>query len=302
MNSENIGLIFNIQRFSIHDGPGIRTTVFFKGCPLVCEWCSNPESQKLPPEIITVDRKCIGCGKCVESCASKAITLDESGRTIDWSRCIQCMECAATCPSGAIEAVGRYVTVDELIAEVKKDSLFYQNSGGGVTLSGGEPLSQWKFALNFSKQCRRENLHTALDTSGYARWEVIDRVTEFVDLVLFDIKHMDLAKHKALMGVDNRLIFDNVVKVSRKVKTWIRYPVIPGCNASASEIESVAAFVAKLPVEKVSLLSYHKMGIQKYERLGRQYSLSQLLPPTKEFMESVRKVFESFGLRVSIDE
>jgi pyruvate formate lyase activating enzyme len=212
------------------------------------------------------------------------------------------MECAAKCPSRAIEAVGKYVTTDELIAEVMKDNLFYQNSGGGVTLSGGEPLSQWKFALNFLKQCKRENLHTALETCGYARWEVIDRVTEHVDLVLFDIKHMDSAKHEALTGVGNRLILNNAVKVSRKVKTWIRYPVIPGCNDSASEIKSAAAFVAKLPVEKVSLLPYHRMGIQKYERLGREYSLSQLLPPTEEFMENIRKVFESFGLRVTVNE
>jgi len=203
VHNEIKGLIFNIQRFSIHDGPGIRTTVFLKGCPLTCKWCSNPESQKSYPEILTVDRKCIRCGRCAESCSQEAITLDESGRRLDWQKCNLCMECAANCPSGAIEAVGRYLTVDEVVAEVEKDRLFYQNSGGGVTVSGGEPLLQWEFALNLLKECKVRNLHTALDTSGCAPWDVMERVIEHVDLVLYDIKDMHSAKHKAITGVAN---------------------------------------------------------------------------------------------------
>jgi len=248
-----------------------------------------------------VDRKCIRFGKCVESCTLEAITLDNSGRKVDWQKCNQCMDCAAKCPSGAIEAVGRYFTVEEVVSEVEKDRLFYQNSGGGVSLSGGEPLLQWVFALNLLKECKVRNLHTTLDTSGYASWDVMDRVIEYVDLVLYDIKQMDSTKHKVLTGVTNDLILDNAERVSRKVTTWIRYTVVPGYNTSASDIENAARFAAKLTIEKVSLLPYHRMGVQKFKGLGRTYRLSRILPPTLEFLESIQKVFESFGLKVTIN-
>ena len=294
------GLLFNIQRFSIHDGPGIRTTVFMKGCPLVCAWCSNPESQRGQPEIMTVDRKCIGCGKCVEICPQEAIELDESGRKIDREKCNLCMECATACPSGAIEAVGRYMTVGDVVAEAERDRPFYRNSGGGVTISGGEPFLQWEFTREVLKECKKRDLATALDTSGYAPWDVVEQVLEYVDLALYDLKYIDSSRHKEDTGVANKLILQNAEKVSGAVRTWIRFPVIPGHNDSDLEVEMIAEFSSRLPIEKVSVLPYHGMGAQKYERLGRVYPLEGVTPPSQEHLEDICKVFDSFGLEATV--
>lgn len=299
-HNEIEGLVFNVQRFSVHDGPGIRTTVFMKGCPLRCKWCSNPESQESYPEIMTADRKCIKCAKCVECCPMGAITLDETGRRINREKCNLCMECARNCPSGAIEAVGKYLTVGEVIAEIEEDKLFYQNSGGGITISGGEPLLQWEFALDLLKECKVRNLRTSLDTCGYARWDVMEKVLGYVDLVLYDIKDIDSAKHREATGVSNELILSNAEKVSGKVRTWLRYAVIPSYNDSPSDIKRMARFASSIPIEKVSLLPYHGLGEQKYERLGRMYPLSGISPPTEEHLKNIAKTFESLGLKVTI--
>lgn len=300
MATDNKGVVFNIQRFSIHDGPGIRTTVFMKGCPLVCEWCSNPESQRGQPEIMTVDRKCIGCGKCVEICPKGAITLDESGRSIEREKCDLCMECAAACPSGAIEAAGRHVTVGNVVEEVERDRPFYRNSGGGVTISGGEPLLQWEFTREVLKTCKERDLETALDTSGHAPWEVVEQVLKYVDLALYDLKYIDSSRHKKDTGVTNEVILHNAERVSSAVRTWIRFPVIPGCNDSDGEVRKIAEFASKLPIEKVSILPYHGLGGQKYERLGRVYPLEGVIPPSQERLEHIAGVFESFGLKATV--
>jgi len=294
------GLIFNIQRFSIHDGPGIRTTVFMKGCPLQCQWCSNPESQQASPEILTLDRNCIKCGKCVEACPQDAITMTESGRSIDRNKCDRCLECALVCPAEAIQIVGKYMRIDEVISEVVKDRIFYQNSGGGVTVSGGEPLLQWEFVRELLRKCKARNLHTVLDTSGYAPWKVIEEVLRYTDLVLYDVKLLDSARHQAATGVTNEIILANAAKVARSKRTWLRYAVIPGFNDSESCTREIAAFASSLPFEKVSLLPYHAMATQKYERLGREYTCEGISPPTSEHLKQIAQIFESSGVNITI--
>ena len=182
------GLIFNIQRFSVHDGPGIRTTVFMKGCPLTCLWCSNPESQAFFPNLVVRDMNCRGCGECLEACTDGAITMtEEQGRKIDWEKCNQCLVCTDSCIYDSLSISGSYMEVEEVLHEVMRDEAFYKNSGGGITVSGGEPLSQSEFVTNLLEACKREGLHTAIDTTGYAPWEKIEKVLRFVDLALFDI-------------------------------------------------------------------------------------------------------------------
>lgn len=294
------GIIFNIQRFSLHDGPGIRTTVFMKGCPLRCQWCSNPESMNLYPELMTNDVKCIKCGTCIEACPRKAITLVENIRTIDRSKCDLCMVCTTACPSGAIESVGKYMSVEEVVKEIEKDRLFYQNSGGGVTFSGGEPLVQWQFLREICKQCKQKDVSIALDTTGYAPWNIMEKVLEYVDLVLYDIKHLEPHMHIEGTGVSNELILENVRKTARKVRTWLRIPVIPDFNDSMNHISRLAEFSVGLGVEKVSLLPYHMWGVHKYERLGRVYPLKGVQPLPPELLEAFKKIFESNGLITTV--
>ncbi|MDY6879201.1 MAG: glycyl-radical enzyme activating protein [Desulfatiglans sp.] len=300
MSDSEKGLIFNIQRFSIHDGPGIRTTMFMKGCPLHCRWCSNPESMSSTPEIMTFDAKCIGCKKCVLTCPQGAISFEDGGRRIQWDKCDQCLECAEVCPSGSIERVGRYIDVDEAVVEIEKDKLFYANSKGGVTFSGGEPLNQWKFVRDVSRKCQEKGIHTTLDTTGYAPWDNMVQVLEHTDLVLFDIKQLDSAIHKAQTGVGNELILENVEKTVQMVTTWLRIPVIPGFNDSVDTIKEISEFGSKMEVKKISLLPYHQWGAQKYARLGRDYPLEGLEGFADEYVEELGEVVKSCGLETSI--
>ena len=297
---EHKGLIFNIQRFSLHDGPGIRTTVFLKGCPLRCKWCSNPESMIAYPEIMLFDMKCIKFGKCIEICSQDAIAVVDGMRRVDWSKCNQCLECARVCPSGGIEVVGNYMSVEETVAEIEKDWLFYLNSGGGVTFSGGEPLYQWEFVREVAKQCKKKGIHTALDTSGYARWEAIEPVLEYIDLVLYDIKQLDPQIHKEGTGVTNELILDNAAKITAKVKTWLRIPLIPGFNDSEQHIREIARLGMQMGVEKISLLPYHQWGIQKYAKLGRSYPFEDAEPLPEERIQELKDLVESYELQVAV--
>ncbi len=298
--SNHKGLVFNIQKFSLHDGPGIRTTVFMKGCSLSCRWCSNPESMNRHKEIMIYDVRCIGCKKCVEACPVGAIAFTERGREIDWDKCDNCLECARVCPSKAIECVGDYMTVDEVVKKVEDDRTFYENSNGGMTVSGGEALIQSEFVREVLKKCREKGIHTALDTTGNAPWQDIENVLEYVDLVLQDIKHMDTEMHKKGTGVGNELILENARKIAKSVRIWIRIPLIPDYNDSESNIRNVAEFASHIGAEKVSVLPYHDLGSSKYPKLGRIYPMEGTTPPTEEAVERVRKTIESFGLELEI--
>jgi pyruvate formate lyase activating enzyme len=302
--AEAKGVVFNIQRFSIHDGPGIRTTVFLKGCPLRCGWCSNPESTGVGPEIITRDAKCIRCGKCVEACPQKAITVVQNTRTIQWEKCNSCMKCAEVCPSGAIERAGEYLTVAQVMDTVARDTGFYGRTGGGMTLSGGEPLMQWQFALQLLQAAKGRGLHTALDTTGYADWQILDEVLDFTDLVLYDFKHFDSARHQDATGVPNERILDNLRKTLVKpgLKVWVRHAVIPQFSDSEDELEKLCKLVLALtpPVEKISLLPYHKFGEVKYAATGKVYPWKGIPIVTEERMGKLKKVVESHGIKVDV--
>ena len=293
-------MIFNIQPLSIHDGPGIRTTVFMKGCPLRCEWCDNPESQNAFEEIMTRDIKCTQCGRCVEACSLGAITIDEGRRKIDRAKCNLCLECARACPNGAIVISGEYKSVEEVVEEVAKDSLFYRISGGGVTISGGEPLAQSEFVAQVLKGLKEKGIHTALDTTGCAPWEKMERVLEYVDLVLFDLKHVDPEIHRQRTGVGNELILRNLQKTAYKTRTWVRVPVIPGFNESDSDIQRIADFCSTLPVEKLSLLPYHGWAEAKYETLGREFPTKDIQPPSDERMKELCEIVTAAGLKCTI--
>ena len=233
------GLIYNIQRYSIHDGPGIRTTVFFKGCPLRCFWCQNPESQITQPEVLLFRDRCTRCGQCVAVCTSGAASLSEETSTINRSKCIGCGKCVEACLNEARKLVGKYVTLGEVMKEVLSDRAFYKNSGGGVTLSGGEPTYQPNFALAILKSCKEVGLHTVLDTCGYVSWSTMERLLEYVDLVYYDIKCIDAEKHAAVTGLRNDIILDNAKKVAKFKPMSVRVPLVPGFNDSEAEIEAI---------------------------------------------------------------
>ena len=302
--AEATGVVFNIQRFSIHDGPGIRTTVFLKGCPLRCGWCSNAESLSPYPEIITRDVKCITCGKCVEACSQQAIAVVENTRIIRWEKCDYCMECAEVCPSRAIEAAGRTMTVAEVLDTVGRDTSFYRRTGGGMTLSGGEPLVQWQFALKLLQEAKRRGLHTALDTTGHTDWEKLDEILNFTDLVLYDVKHPDSARHQEATGVSNERILDNLRKTVAKpgLRVWVRHPVIPRFSDSEEELEELCELVLSLdpPVEKISLLPYHKFGEPKYAAMGKAYPWKEIPTISDERIGEFKKLVESHGIEVDV--
>ena len=294
------GVIFNIQTYSIHDGPGIRTTVFLKGCPLRCFWCQNPESQVLHPEIFFDSEKCTGCGKCVQACPSRAIEICDGHSRTNRELCQGVGKCTEVCPNEARNIMGRYVTAGEVFKEVAADSIFYQRSGGGVTLGGGEPLAQPEFAISLLKLCRDAGIRTALDTCGHARWETVKRVLEYVDLVLYDFKHMDPVAHEKYTGVSNDLILNNAKRIHRDLSIPIiaRVPVIPGYNDSVGNIETTARFItAELGDSTgVHLLPYHKLGETKYISLEKAESSVSVTPSSEEHMAELQKIVESFGL------
>jgi pyruvate formate lyase activating enzyme len=297
------GLIFNIQKFSIQDGPGIRTTLFMKGCPLKCPWCSNPEGMTDEPEIMISERKCIGCKKCAEACKTGAISFVNDIRTIDWNLCNQCLECGMVCPSHAIMVSGEYKTVDEAFKIAAQDRDFYNSSGGGVTISGGEALLQWEFVRNLLKKCKEAGFHTALDTTAYCAWESMEEVLDYTDLILFDVKHLADEKHVQKTGVSNELILDNLEKASKLTKIWLRIPLIPGFNDSESNMQKTAELALRIKAEKISLLPFHEWGKDKYSSLGKQYGYDGadgILEPDSEVVKKCREILESHGLEVAV--
>ncbi len=304
MESKKTGRVFNIQRYSIHDGGGIRTLVFLKGCPLRCHWCSNPESQSSQPELGFIESRCVGaetCGApCVSACPIEAIRLDEQGKpTIERERCDACGTCAEACNRDALKVVGREMVVDEVMAEVEKDRAFYRRSGGGVTIGGGEPLAQYLFTTEILKAAHEAYLHAALETCGHAPWHHFETVLKHVDLLQFDLKHMDPLRHRELTGQSNELIIENlkrVLSVKTSEDVIIRIPVIPGCTDSVENISETAEFVAGLGFRQLELIPYHRLGVSKYAQYGRAYPLTGYEPTPQPNLDALRKIVEESGL------
>ena len=293
------GLIFNIQRFSVHDGPGIRTTVFMKGCPLSCLWCSNPESQAFEPELIIRDAKCTGCGSCIPYCIENAITINAKGkRKTDRTKCLSCFSCLDACKFNAIESCGRLETVENIVEEILRDKLFYKNSGGGVTVSGGEPLMQSKFVSKLLKVCKEEGLHTAIDTTGHAPWRSFQQVLPWTDLVLFDIKQLSSDEHLRTTGVENQRVLENLRRVSGMTRIWLRVPLIVDYNDSEEHIQSVATLAKEIGAEKISLLPYHEGGRVKSQQIGRTYQLIGARPPGEPELEALGEIIAKQGIEV----
>lgn len=300
------GLIYNIQRYSIHDGPGIRTTIFLKGCPLRCLWCQNPESIKSFPELGYSESKCVKDYACIKACTRKALKTVGEGHPIRIERklCRTCREhnCVDACYNQALKVIGEYLTLDYVIKEIKQDALFYRNSNGGVTLSGGEPLNQPLFTRNLLKACKEKGFHTVLETSGYAEWDILKKILEFVDLVLYDIKYFDSKNHLKLTGVPNEKILQNLRSIVSEVDTPViaRIPVIPNYNDSEENITETARFLKDIGLKEVNLLPYHKLGIGKYKTVGKRYLLKKAEVPSDEHLDHLKRLIETHGLKCNI--
>jgi pyruvate formate lyase activating enzyme len=295
------GVVFNIQRYSIHDGPGIRTTVFMKGCPLRCVWCQNPESQASRPQLFFNRERCTGCGQCAAVCPEKAVEILEGKAVTDRGLCTACGLCVEGCPVEAREIMGKFMTAAEVVEEVMKDEVFYRTSGGGVTLSGGEPFAQPDFSASILSLCKEKGIHTAIETCGYARWEVAERVLPFVDLVLFDLKQMSGVEHLKLTGAPNSLILQNLKRIwhEKHIPILLRIPVIPGCNDSPENIRATARFVAGEldPSMQVHLIPYHRLGVSKTEQLEMASLQTSIEPPDEEDLAHLKEAMEAEGLK-----
>ena len=294
-----MGLVFDIKHYAVHDGPGIRTTVFLKGCPLDCPWCHNPESKDFEPELMWTPVRCIGCRSCVETCPSNAIQLTDKIH-IDHEKCNLCGTCVSNCYSGALELVGKEMTVSEVMDEISKDIVFYEESGGGVTFSGGEPLSQPLFLLALLKACKEKGIHTVVDTSGHTDPETIDMIKPYVDLFLYDLKQMDSRTHTKFTGIPNDQVLRNL-RLLKSSKVLIRVPVIPGVNADDSNISELGKFLSAEGFNELCLLPYHRVGMEKLERLiGRREEPYYAEPPTAEVLNRIKSMLEDYGLNVRI--
>lgn len=291
--------IFNIQKFSIHDGDGIRTTLFFKGCPLTCLWCHNPESQRFPLELMFYHERCTACGACIPPCPNHANSLEDGRLVIDRSLCTSCGICTDYCLSNAREVVGKNYTVDELVKEVKKDQMFYEESGGGVTLSGGEVMVQnMDYIEELCRKLHKKGFNISIDTCGYAPYESFQRILPFVDTFLYDIKEMDSGQHKKYMGVDNQLILENLVKLNQDHAVInLRIPIIAGVNDSETFINETAAFLKEngIHTKQINLLPYHNTGKSKYENLDRAYEEEEMKVPDSDKMTQFQHILINHG-------
>ena len=296
------GKIINLMKYSIHDGPGIRTTVFFKGCPLSCQWCHNPESQSLGQELMYWPERCIGCGQCLENCPNGAVVALEGKLAYLRDQCQACGACCQVCHAGVRELAAKTMSVSEVMAELEKDLVFYDESGGGVTVSGGEAFMQPVFLLELLKGCRKKEIHTTLETCGYVNPELLQSMSHLVDLFLYDIKLMDSQKHQGVTGVPNELILANLRWLAEHhPQVIVRVPIIPGINDDQETLQQIGEFVASLKrIREIHILPYHKAGSDKYQRLGRIYQLPDLQPPDNQRMEQIKGQLEQCGLKIKI--
>ncbi len=295
------GVVFNIQKFSTHDGPGIRTTVFLKGCPLTCLWCSNPESQYHSPQLMVRDLKCSGCGACLTTCPESAISFSEDKkRQIDWGRCTNCFSCVDACLYGALTAMGQHMTAQEVVEEVEKDRVFYENSGGGATISGGEALGQHAFLEELLLLLKKKEIHRTLDTTGHAPASVITKIIPLVDLVPVDLRHLESDRHNAGTGLGNELILKNLKTIATHVKTWIRIPLIAGYNDSIEHITKVAELGASLKIDKVSFLPYHEGGISKITQIGMKDTNYKATAPDDEHLDTLLGIMKKHHIKATV--
>ena len=293
------GLVFNIQRYCMHDGPGIRTTVFLKGCPLACWWCHNPESQDPRPELLIMENRCLHCGDCLKVCP-----LGSENRTFTShvEGCTACGRCVEACPTEARQIAGQSMTTARVLHEVLKDRIFYEQSGGGVTFSGGEPFNQFPFLQSLLTACRGREIHTAVDTCGYTSWENLEAAAPLVDLFLYDVKLMDDERHQYFTGVSNVRILENLTRLSAiHRQIWIRVPLIPGVNDAAEDLEATAQFLGGLQgIRQVNLLPYHAGAQEKAARLGKSYALGKMRVSTSEIAGPAAEHFRRAGLNTVI--
>jgi pyruvate formate lyase activating enzyme len=317
MEKQLTGKVYDIQGFSVQDGPGIRTTVFLKGCPLRCPWCHSPESQEFHTQLSWMEMKCVGidtCGKCLDACTKGAISPGKTKKhpatqeeikhiTIDRSVCDNCGDCAAVCYYQSLYMCGTDYTVTELADKLSRDIPFYEESGGGVTISGGEALSQPEFTLQLLKNLKGRGIHTALDTTGHVNYKFIEPVLPYTDLFLYDLKHMDSKQHKMVIGVGNEWILENAQKISDAGgKMQIRIPVIPNFNDSEENIRQTGEFCRSLgdAVTLIQLLPYHNLGVMKYQRIDDKKVVLEAKPPSDEKIQALKKTLENMGLPVTV--
>ena len=304
------GVVTNVQVYSLHDGPGVRTLVFLKGCGLRCAWCSNPETQRPGAEIEFFESKCIECAACVEACDRGAINSDFEkgvGFKFDKDACTECGECVAVCPAGALAFVGETVTVEEVMGRVRKDKCFYLSSNGGLTLSGGEPLCQFDFTKALLEKAYNENIHTAVETCGHVEWERFEQILPFIDLVLFDVKHMDPEKHREKTGVTNELILANLKRISDYgTDLVIRIPLIPEFNVDEKNVRATIRFLSELKgIVEINLMPFHQFGRDKYRRLCRDYTMEEVSPLGSNegddfLIEEIKTAYKSAGFQVTV--
>ncbi|MCT4662202.1 MAG: indoleacetate decarboxylase activase [Tissierellales bacterium] len=301
-NYKTEGMIFDIQSFSLHDGPGIRTLIFLKGCPLKCKWCANPEGQDSHVNIRHYKTKCLNCLECVDACNKGAISnvMDVYGNKsieINREKCINCndLKCVEACLHGALEMAGKVMNVDEVMKVVKREMPYYR-ARGGVTLSGGDPTYQIEFAVEILRACKDEYINTAIESAMYLNGESLKKLIPHVDLFLIDIKHMDSDKHKELTGVENNLILENISTIAKQKLVLIRIPIISSFNDDDENIINTARFCKKNNIGRINILPYHKLGQSKYEQLGLEYTLPELSSPTNSKMLWIKKLIESCGI------
>lgn len=308
--TKNEGIIFNIQRFSIHDGPGIRILFFMKGCPLRCLWCSNPEAYNMKRDILSDIRKCINCGKCMAVCPNGAIKFDENRRFhINRDQCNNCGLCCDICPTNSKRVCGENYSIEELMEIVEKESAFVNQSMGGITVGGGELMMQVDFVAEFLKECKKRNIDTAIETSGFAKWEYIEKIIKYCDTVFFDIKALDAIKHKKITGFSNDIILENIKKLTnmnsdQKIRIILRIPIISGINDSYEEISELAKFIsAELKFyDQIELLPFHNFGEQKYMWLDKEYLFAGKSNMKGSDLHQIAKIFKDYDINVCIHE